>query len=125
MKKNTDYHKPEMKTTNYNGTFYRFCNCDNCCEERGTSAGNLQEEWQDIWKCTLGVLVFSVFAYLVVPPPPESAFSEIGRFGLYIGAFLGGFWVIIVPLRIWDNTEFKYNRKIRKRNRKVNKRKRY
>lgn len=46
MKQNTDYHKPELKTTNFNGTFYRFCNCDTCCEERGTSAGNLLDNCQ-------------------------------------------------------------------------------
>ena len=80
---------------------------------------NLKEEWSDIGKCTLGVLLFFSFCFLNLAD--VTVHSILTRLGMYVAIFVI-FWGPIVLVRIWDNTEARYRRKIYKRNRRINKR---
>ena len=117
-------HDPELLATNLNGTFYRFCSCDKCNSERGWESGNLKEEVEDIFKCTLVVLGFCLLTGLAALES-GSGFGNWKHVASCLTFAIGSgvfFMSFVIVIRIWDNHEYQYRRAIRKRNRRVNKR---
>ena len=106
-------HDPKMLTENANGIFYRFCDCDNCCKERGWTSGNLESEIRDIFKCLFAVLVFCGLTALVAIENGTAnwAFNHVvNMLGVSLG--FGFFFMLFVAIiRILDNDEYIYSYK--------------